>query len=102
MIDFDQEKDTIQDDQKGRMETKAQYLKAAPAAVVTLEGNGDRRGTHAYKVALGHRKNNSAEKYLVKRGVNVNTISSDERKPLNIGHDELAWPSNRCDHLAQR
>jgi len=101
---FDYDKDAIRADQKSRMETDATYLKANPNAVVAIEGNCDERGTNEYNMALGDRRANSAKKALAKMGVNVSnltTISYGEEKPLNFGHDELAWSQNRRDDFVQ-
>ncbi len=101
-FDFDQF--GIRADQKSRIEKNAQYLKANPEARVVIEGNCDERGTSEYNMALGERRAISAKKYLVNLGVNgnkVNTISYGEEKPLNRGHDELAWSQNRRDDFVQ-
>jgi peptidoglycan-associated lipoprotein len=49
-------------------------------------------------MALGERRAISTKKYIVNLGVSadrVNTISYGEERPLNYGHDELAWSQNR-------
>ena len=103
-IFFDFDKDAIRDDQKSRMATNAKHLKANPNAEVSIEGNCDERGTNEYNVALGDRRANSAKKYLAMMGVNISkltTISYGEERPLNSGHDELAWSQNRRDDFVQ-
>lgn len=103
-IYFDFDKSNIRDDQKDRMTTNATYLKDNPNAVVTIEGNCDERGTNEYNIALGDRRANSAKKYLAAMGVDVkklSTVSYGEEKPLNFGHDELAWSQNRRDDFVQ-
>jgi len=103
-IYFDYDKDAIRKDQKSRMDTNASYLKSNASAVVAIEGNCDERGTNEYNMALGDRRANNAKKALAKMGVNVSgltTISYGEEKPLNFGHDELAWSQNRRDDFVQ-
>lgn len=103
-IYFDYDKEAIRDDQKSRMETNAAYLKDNPDAVVTIEGNCDERGTNEYNLALGDKRANNAKKYLATMGVDVSklsTISYGEEKPLNFGHDELAWSQNRRADFVQ-
>jgi len=95
---FDFDKSTIRADQKGRIQKNAQYLKGKRSARVIIEGNTDERGTNEYNMALGERRAQSAMKYLVNLGVaasRISTISYGEEKPLNRGHDELAWSQNR-------
>jgi len=95
---FDFDKSNIRADQKGRIQKNARYLKDKPAAKIIIEGNTDERGTNEYNMALGERRALSAKKYLVNLGVaagRISTISYGEEKPLNRGHDELAWSQNR-------
>lgn len=95
-FDFDQS--SIRADQKTRLENNAAYLKDSPQSRIVVEGNCDERGTNEYNMALGERRAVGAKKYLVNLGVSanrVNTISYGEERPLNYGHDELAWSQNR-------
>jgi len=101
-FNFDQS--VIRADQKSRIEKNAKYLKENSGVKIVIEGNCDERGTSEYNMALGERRAVSAKKYLVNLGVNgnnVNTISYGEEKPLNHGHDELAWSQNRRDDFVQ-
>lgn len=101
-FDFDQSE--IREDQKDRMANNATFLKDNPNAVVTIEGNSDERGTNEYNLALGDRRANSAKSYLATLGVEVSklsTVSYGEERPLNNGHDELAWSQNRRDDFVQ-
>jgi len=101
-FDFDQS--NIRTDQKSRIEKNAQYLKDNTEAKIEIQGNCDERGTSEYNMALGERRAVSAKKYLVNLGVQgsrINTISFGEEKPLNHGHDELAWSQNRRDDFVQ-
>ena len=101
--DFDQS--SVKADQKGRVEKNAAYLKSNSAVKIVVEGNCDERGTNEYNMALGERRALSAKKYLVNLGVSenrVNTISYGEEKPLNYGHDELAWSQNRRSDFVQK
>lgn len=99
-IYFDFDKSNIRDDQKGRMETNAVFLKADRSVKITIEGNCDERGTNEYNIALGERRAQTAKKYLVNLGVpaaNLSTVSYGEEKPLLYGHDEYSWSQNRRD-----
>lgn len=102
---FDFDKSAVRADQKKRMETNATYLKDNPRAVVAIEGNCDERGTNEYNMALGERRAVTAKKYLANLGVDASrltTISYGEEKPLNFGHDELAWSQNRRADFVQQ
>ncbi len=102
---FDFDKSVVRADQKSRMQTNASYLKDNASVKIRIEGNCDERGTKEYNLALGQRRANAAKKYLANMGVAVarmNTISFGSEKPLNFGHDELAWSQNRRDDFVQQ
>lgn len=95
-FDFDQS--SVRMDQKSRIENNAAYLKDNPQGKIVVEGNCDERGTNEYNMALGERRAQTTKKYIVNLGVSdnrVKTISYGEERPLNHGHDELAWSQNR-------
>lgn len=97
---FDFDRYDIKTDQKKRIIGNAEYLKENSNLVVRVEGNCDERGTNEYNMALGERRANSAKNYLINLGVSagrIKTISYGEERPLNYGHDELAWSQNRRD-----
>jgi len=96
---FDFDKSVIRPDQVERMEANAAFMKSN-ALKIQIEGNCDERGTNEYNMALGERRAMSAKKYLVNLGIaanRLNTISYGEERPINRGHDELAWSQNRRD-----
>ena len=102
-IYFDFDQSVIRKDQTTRLVGNAEYLKSNPHLVIQVEGNCDERGTNEYNLALGERRAMSAKNYLVNLGVpagRIKTISYGEEKPLNHGHDELAWSQNRRDDFA--
>ena len=79
-----------------------QALKANPAFVVTLEGHADERGTVEYNIALAEQRAQAAKAYLVALGIDasrIDTVSFGEQRPLDAGHDELAWAINRRVHF---
>ena len=100
---FDFDKSTIRKDQTTRMIGNADFLKSNPRMSVRVEGNCDERGTNEYNLALGERRAMSAKNYLVNLGIpasRITTISYGEERPLNHGHDELAWSQNRRGDFA--
>lgn len=99
-IYFDFDKSNIREDQRGRIEKNADFLKQNKDVKVRIEGNCDERGTNEYNMALGERRALSAKKYLMNLGVHedrMHTISFGEEKPLLRGHDEYSWAQNRRD-----
>ena len=99
-IYFDFDKSDIRADQKDRIKKDGDLLIGSPQVRVRVEGNCDERGTNEYNIALGERRAVTALKYLVNMGVaegRIDTLSFGEEKPLNLGHDEMAWAQNRRD-----
>ena len=99
-IYFDFDKSDIRADQKDRIKKNGELLIGSPQVRVRVEGNTDERGTNEYNMALGERRAVTAVKYLVNMGVaegRIDTLSFGEEKPLNLGHDEMAWSQNRRD-----
>jgi len=81
---------------------KADWLRANPAATVTIEGHCDNRGTNEYNLALGEGRAQSAKAFLVDLGIDssrLNTISYGEERPLDNAQTEEAWSKNRRAHF---
>ena len=87
------------------LEADANWIKSNKPGLVLIEGNCDERGTVEYNLALGERRADAAEKYLVSLGIGRNkesrlkTISYGKSKPVDDGHTEDAWAKNRRDHF---
>ena len=63
-----------------------------------IEGHADERGTTDYNLALGQRRADAVQRYLVSQGVTtsrISTVSYGEEKPLEYGQNESAWSANR-------
>ena len=51
-------------------------------------------------MALGEKRAVSAMKYLITLGIaadGMTTVSFEEKRPLDPGHNEAAWAKNRRD-----
>ena len=76
----------------------ARLLAAHPDARIELQGHCDERGTTEYNLALGSRRANAVERWLLNQGVppsRVRAVSYGEERPLDQGHNEAAWARNR-------
>ena len=65
---------------------------------VVLEGNTDERGTREYNMALGERRAQAVQRYLVLQGVSpaqLEVVSYGEERPVAIGNTEADWAQNR-------
>jgi len=97
-IYFDFDKSNIRADQQGRITKNGELINASPSVRIRVEGNTDERGTNEYNMALGERRALAAKNFLVNLGVaesRIDSMSYGEEKPLNFGHDEMAWSQNR-------
>jgi len=95
---FDYDSDELTDQAKGLLREKAAWLQANPSDAVMIEGHCDERGTTVYNLALGERRANAAQNYLVDLGVSarrLGTVSYGEEKPLDPASTEAAHRINR-------
>jgi peptidoglycan-associated lipoprotein len=96
--------DSSQIDEAGRSDLQrlAGWLEAHPNARITIEGHADERGTTEYNIALGQRRAQAIQDYLVRLGVpaaRLRTISYGEERPATAGDGEEAWALNRRGEL---
>ena len=82
---------------RATLDSKSSCLLAL-ATPIRVEGHCDERGTTEYNLALGERRAEAIQRYLVARGITpsrLRTISYGEERPTDHGHDEAAWQANR-------
>jgi peptidoglycan-associated lipoprotein len=88
------------------IEAHARYLRDHAGARITIEGNGDERGSREYNLALGQRRAESVRQMMRLSGAadqQIETVSFGEEKPMAAGHDEVSWAENRrSDFVYQR
>lgn len=101
-IYFAFDKSTLSPMAQENLRRKAEWLRANPAATVTIEGHCDERGTNEYNLALGDRRAESAKSFLTDLGIDAKrmaTISYGEERPVDPRHNEEAWAKNRRAHF---
>jgi peptidoglycan-associated lipoprotein len=92
---FDQS--TLSSDAQSILDSNIPALKSG-SKTIRLEGHADERGTREYNLALGERRANAVQQYLVANGISkarIETISYGKERPADAGHDESAWSKNR-------
>lgn len=97
-IQFDFDQYALRDDARDTLNLNAAILKANPALKVKIEGHCDERGSNQYNIALGERRAQAAQNYLVSLGIaaaRLATVSYGEEMPLVPEHNEDAWAKNR-------
>lgn len=97
-IHFEFDSYTLDDAAKRILGMNAEWLKANPAAKITVEGHCDERGSDTYNLSLGENRAKAAKAFLVTAGIaadRINVISYGEEKPLDPASTEAAWAKNR-------
>jgi len=101
-VHFDFDKYDIRPEDAAILKGNAAQLMKNTGVRIQIEGHCDERGTVEYNLALGERRANSVQKYLVSLGVpsgRLSTISYGKEMPLDPGHNEEAWSKNRRAHF---
>ena len=99
---FDFDSSALEDAAKDLLSQKAEWLRMNPDASVIIEGHCDERGTNAYNIALGDRRAESTNAFLLDLGIDGNqlsTISYGEERQVETGKNENAWAKNRRVHF---
>ena len=66
---FDVDEFTLNSASKAALDIQAEWLVSNPGYVIVLEGHADERVTREYNLALGFRRAQSVQEYLVASGV---------------------------------
>jgi peptidoglycan-associated lipoprotein len=95
---FDFDTSEIKQEARDVLVAHARYLAANPGQNVRIEGHADERGTSEYNLALGERRANAVQRFLVVNGTSrgqTETVSYGEEKPAVMGSSESDWAQNR-------
>ena len=100
---FDRDDERLRGDARRVRVEHAQAIAEHPEwGLITVEGRCDERGSDAYDHALGQRRAESAQRFLVADGVPKSRIEIRTRgadQPFVAGHGEHAWKMNRRSQL---
>ena len=80
------------------LDKQAQWLQQYNRYSFTIEGHADEQGTREYNVALGARRANSVQEYLITKGVAANrlkVVSYGKERPIEICSEEACYAKNR-------
>jgi len=98
IVYFDYDTAEIPADATDLLRAHAAYIYRTPGVSVTLEGHTDERGTRDYNLALGDRRADAVQQFLVAEGVppeKLRRLSYGEERPANPASTEQAWALNR-------
>jgi peptidoglycan-associated lipoprotein len=103
-IHFDFDKATLRDEDRAILAKDAEWLKAHPDVMITLEGDADERGDIIYNVVLSGERAMAAKDALVEMGVPAERIAYatgwGKLYPVCAQSDESCWSQNRRTHFA--
>jgi peptidoglycan-associated lipoprotein len=100
-VQFDFDVSTLRSDAKSTLDANMACYQQL-TGTVRIEGHADERGTTDYNIALGQRRSDTVEQYLVSNGVStgrVTTTSYGEERPIDPASNESAWAKNRRAEL---
>jgi len=98
VVYFNFDKSDVRPEDRPTIEAHAQYLQRHPGATISLEGHADERGTREYNNALGERRAKAVRNIMTIQGASgqqIRVVSWGEERPIDRGHDEIAWAANR-------
>lgn len=103
-IHFDFDRADLRPEDRSALEQDAQWLKAHPNTLVTIEGDADERGGIVYNVALSEKRAAVTKDALVSMGVPADQIifatGWGKLYPICFASDESCWSENRRAHFA--
>jgi peptidoglycan-associated lipoprotein len=103
---YDFDRSDIKPEFRPTIEAHARYLREHADERVTIEGNGDERGSREYNLALGQKRAEAVQRMMRLSGAadgQIEAVSFGEEKPKAVGHDEASWAENRrSDVVYQR
>ncbi|MFT6224618.1 MAG: peptidoglycan-associated lipoprotein [Paracoccaceae bacterium] len=77
---------------------QAGWLQVNTAYTAIIEGHADEQGTREYNLALGARRANAVQEYLVSQGIagdRLRTVTYGKERPIEICSDETCYTQNR-------
>ena len=95
---FEVDQYTLNSSAKAALDTQSQWLMNNRGYVIIVEGHADEQGTREYNLALGFRRAQSVQEYLVARGVSglrLKTRSYGKERPIEICSVERCYSKNR-------
>lgn len=102
-VHFDFDKSDLRPDDRAILAGDAEWLKAHPDVMITLEGEADERGTVVYNLMLSGERAMAVRDVLVEMGVSPERIAFatgwDKLYPVCSQSDEACWSQNRRTHF---
>lgn len=80
------------------LDGQANWLMSNVEYAALIEGHADEQGTRQYNLALGARRANAVQEYLISKGVAPNrlkVVSYGKERPIEICSEESCYAKNR-------
>lgn len=95
---FEVDQYTLTASARSTLDGQADWLMRNTDYNAVVEGHADEQGTREYNLALGARRANSVQEYLIGRGVSpsrLKVISYGKERPIEICSAEACYAQNR-------
>jgi peptidoglycan-associated lipoprotein len=95
---FAVDQSTLSPEAQATLDGQAEWLMSNRDFTAVIEGHADEQGTREYNLALGARRANAVQEYLVSRGVAGNrlrVVSYGKERPIEICSEEACYAKNR-------
>ncbi|MGH1356344.1 MAG: peptidoglycan-associated lipoprotein Pal [Thalassovita sp.] len=95
---FAVDQSSLSDAAKFTLDAQADWMATNSDYTAIIEGHADEQGTREYNLALGARRANSVQEYLVLRGVSparLKVVSYGKERPIEICSQEACYAKNR-------
>jgi len=95
---FAVDQSTLTPEGRAVLDGQAQWLMTNIDYQAVIEGHADEQGTREYNLALGARRANAVQEYLISKGIGPNrmrVISYGKERPLEICSEESCYAKNR-------
>ena len=83
---------------RATLDAQANWLLTNSDYQAIIEGHADEQGTREYNLALGARRANAAQEYLVSKGVpaeRLRVVSYGKERPIEVCSNEACYAKNR-------
>ncbi|MEL7253172.1 MAG: peptidoglycan-associated lipoprotein Pal [Pseudomonadota bacterium] len=95
---FAVDQSTLSPQARGVLDAQAQWLATNSDYNALIEGHADEQGTREYNLALGSRRANAVQEYLISKGVSqarLSIVTYGKERPLEICSEEACYNKNR-------
>ncbi|MFK7836564.1 MAG: peptidoglycan-associated lipoprotein Pal [Sulfitobacter sp.] len=95
---FEVDQSTLTAQGRATLDAQATWLTTNADYQAVIEGHADEQGTREYNLALGARRANAAQEYLVSKGVpssRLRVVSYGKERPIEICSNEACYAKNR-------